>query len=90
MFNMMHPTWVAASPRPLSKRMKIKIFKVSVCMMARCGSEAWTFTEAAMKKIRGWCCGCLVTITSRTCREEAKAETTSFDMLGAIRVQRLK
>jgi len=58
----------------LSTRIKLKIFRVSVGMMARHGSEAWTLNEKTLKKLRGWCSCCLVSITGRTHREEAGAD----------------
>ena len=73
----------------LSTRGKLKIFRVSVGMTARHGSEAWTLNEKTLKKLRGWCSSCLVPITGRTHREEAGIDS-SFDITATIRAQRLK
>jgi len=50
MFNQLHPLWKSTT---LSTRVKLKIFRVSVGMMARYGSEAWALNEKTLKKLRG-------------------------------------
>ena len=56
-FNQLHPLWKSTT---LSTRVKLKIFRVSVGMTARHGSEAWTPNEETLKKLRGWCSSCPV------------------------------
>ena len=85
-FNQLHPLWKSTT---LSARVKLNLFRVSVGMMARHRSEAWTLDEKTLKKLRGWCSSCLVCITGRTHREEAGADS-SFDVAATIRAQRLK
>ena len=86
MFNQLHPLWESTT---LSTRVKLKSFRVSVGMIARYGSEAWTLNEKTLKKLRGWCSNCLVSVTGRTHREEAGTDS-SFDITATIRAQRLK
>ena len=86
MFNQLYPLWKATT---LSTRVKLKIFRVSVGMMARHGSEARTLNEKTLKKMRGWCSSCLVFVTGRTHRKEAGTDS-SFDVTATIRAQRLK
>ena len=87
MFNQLYSIFVSKN---LSTRQKLKIYKVSVCMIARHGSESWYLTTKIIKKINGWNSRCLVTITGRTHKEEASPGTTSFNLGASIRYQRLK
>ena len=68
----MYPLWISKS---LSTRAKMKLHKVSVVTIARCGSESWYLTAKARKKLNGWNSRCRVTLTGRTHREEASTDT---------------
>jgi len=80
-------------------RIRLKVYqvkkKLATTWLSLChssvthGSEAWTLNEKTLKKLRGWCSSCLVSITSRTHREEAGTDS-SFDITATIRAQRLK
>ena len=84
-FNEMHCTFKSTT---LSTSLKLRLFKVCTCTVARYGSESWNLTAATRRKIRGWCAKCLATITKRTHAEEARPSTTAFDLVLAIRAQR--
>ena len=45
--------------------------------------------EKTLKKLRGWCSSCLVSVTGRTHKEEAVTDS-SFDITATIRAQRPK
>ena len=86
-FNQMYHIWIDEN---LTTESKINMYKVSVCMIARHGSEAWDLNKANMKMIRGWNTSCLVTITGREYKEEGNEYTTSYDFCGDIRLKRLE
>ena len=86
-FNQMYHIWI---DKNLTTESKINMYKVSVCMIARHGAEAWDLTPANVKMIRGWNISCLVTITGREYKEEGNDYTTSYDFCGDIRLKRLE
>ena len=69
---------------------KVRMYKTSIAMIARHGSEAWDLTPANLKMIRAWNTGCLATITSRPHHEEGTEYTTTFDFGGDVRLKRLQ
>jgi hypothetical protein len=85
-FNQMYPIWVDTG---LTTASKLAMFKTSVCMIARHGSESWDLTARHIKMIRGWTTSCLVTISGGEYRTEGNAHTSSFDFVADIRLKRL-
>jgi len=49
-FSQLHPLWKSTT---LSARVKLKIFRASVGVTARCGPEAWALDEETLKELRG-------------------------------------
>ena len=61
------------------------------------GHEAWDMSEEVCSKVRGWNGRCLAIIKARNgdvtadlIRTETNPETTSFDLLRALRARRCK
>ena len=86
-FNQMYHIWI---DKNLTVDSKVRMYKTSIAMIARHGSEAWDLTPANLKMIRAWNTGCLATITGRPHHEEGNEYTTTFDFGGDIRLKRLQ
>ena len=83
----MYHIWI---DKNLTVDSKVRMYKTSIAMIARHGSEAWDLTPANLKMIRAWNTGCLATITGRPHHEEGNEYTTTFDFGGDIRLKRLQ
>ena len=55
-FNQMYHIWIDEN---LTVDSKVRMYKTSIAMVARHGSEAWDLTPANLKMIRAWNTGCL-------------------------------
>ena len=74
----------------LPLKLKLRLYKSACCSILTYGSEAWVLDDKACKLINGANAGMLSHITGRSRREEAKASTTTFNLLKWIRARRLK
>ena len=74
----------------LTLELKLRLYKAACCSILTYGSEAWILNEKACKLINGANASMLSHITNRSRHEEAKAVTTTFNLVQWIRARRLK
>ena len=72
----------------LSKRMKLRLYKTSVCATFTHACEAWELSPRVIRMINGFNSRCLQRITGRSFR--STATTPDFDLVLAIRRRRLR
>ena len=72
--------------------MKIRLYVATVCSIPilTYGAETWDLTKAVIRKLNGANSIMLTRITGRSFREEARAESTTFDLVKSIRVRRFR
>ena len=74
----------------IGPRLKLRLYIVAVCSLLTYGCESWALTEKVMRKINGANSRMLARVTGNDVRQEARACTTSYDVIKHIRVMRLK
>ena len=83
----MRNIWASAH---IPLKLKLRIYKVGVCTKLTYGSEAWTLDSKAIQILNGANSRMLSRITGKTIREEASANTRTYDVVEAIRARRMK
>ena len=68
--------------------MKIRLYKTAVCSAFTHVCEAWTLTEAVVKKINGFNSRCLSCITGKHYQETAT--NPEFDLVDSVKKRRLR
>ena len=74
----------------IGPRLKLRLYIVAVCSLLTYGCESWALTEKVMRKINGANSRMLARVTGNNVRQEARACTTSYDIIKHIRAMRLK
>jgi len=74
--------------RRLQLKVKLDLYRKSVCTVFAHGSEAWTLTPAIRRSVNGFNSRCLHRITGRSYRAEATEPT--FDLVRALRQRRMR
>ena len=74
----------------LGPRLKIRLYNAAVVSLLTYGCESWNLTQEVMRKLNGCNSQMLARITGRSVREEARSTTSSFDLVKAVRVRRLR
>ena len=70
--------------------LKIRLYVVAVVSLLTYGCESWNLTDDVMCKLNGANSLMLSRITGNDVRTEARASTSSFDIVKHIRVRRLR
>ena len=76
--------------RDLSVDLKLRLYKAAVCSILTYGCETWRLTPAVMRKINGANSKMLARFTGKTIPQEARASSSTFNLVKHIRVRRLK
>ena len=76
--------------RELSLGLKLRLYKAAVCSIMTYGCEAWRLTPPTMRRINGANSKMLARFTGKTIPQEARAISTSYDLVKHIRARRLK
>ena len=71
-------------------QLKLRLYAVSVCSVLKYGCETWTLDTKACKMINGANSKMLARFTGKTIPQEARPQTTSYNLLLRIRQQRLR
>ena len=80
---------IFASPL-LSLSLKIRLYKAAVCSVFTYGCETWDLNEKTMRMINGANSRMLSHITGNSARSEARPQTTTFNLVQAIRIRRYR
>ena len=86
-FNKMCHVWTSSI---LGSHHKIQLYQKGVCAIATHGCVAWNLTERNCRAINGWNSSNLAVITGSSYRQEATANSSSFDPVADVRHKRLK
>ena len=70
--------------------LKLRLYKAAVCSILTYGCETWRLTPSVMRKINGANSKMLARFTGKTIPQEARATSSSFNLVKHIRVRRLK
>ena len=70
--------------------LKLRLYKAAVCSILTYGCETWRLTPSVMRKINGVNSKMLARFTGKTIPQEARATSSSFNLVKHIRVRRLK
>ena len=74
----------------LGPRLKLHLYKVTVCSLLIYGCESWNLSDKVLRQINGTNSSMLVRFTGQTQRQEVCRATTSYDLVRHIRVMRFK
>ena len=74
----------------LGPRLKIRLYVASVCSLLSYGCETWQLNEWTMRRLNGANSTMLSRITGNSIREEARAATSSYNLVRQIRRRRFK
>ena len=74
----------------LSVGLKLCLYKAAVCSILTYGCETWRLTPTVMRKINGTNSKMLTRFTGKTIPQEARATSSTFNLVKHIRVRRLK
>ena len=80
---------VLSSP-DLSLTLKLRLYKVAVCSVLTYGCEGWRLTNPIKRMINGANSRMLSRFTGNSIPQEARPNSTTFDLVKAVRKQRLK
>jgi len=87
-FGKLHEIWRA---KILNLNLRLRLYIAAVVSVGTHGFESWNFTEAVMKKLRGWNGRCLSRITGRSVKRESSVrKRPTFDLVQYLRARRLK
>ena len=73
----------------LNQNIKLRLYKASVCSLLTYGCESWSLTNKVMRTLNGANSQMLSRVTGKSVQQEARADTTSYDLLKHIRRMRL-
>ena len=74
----------------LTQNLKLRLYKASVCSVLTYGCESWSLTKKVMRTLNGANSLMLSRITGKSVQQEARTDTTSYNLLNQIRRMRLK
>ena len=74
----------------IGPRLKLRLYAVGICTLMTYGCESWTLTKEVCRQLNGANSLMLSRVTGNPVRQEARAATTSHDLLRHVRVMRLK
>ena len=74
----------------LSVGLKLRLYKAAVCSILTYGCETWRLTPATMRKINGANSKMLARFTGKSIPQEARATSSTFNLVRHIRVRRFK
>lgn len=74
----------------LSTQLKVRLYIAAVGSLLTYGSETWDLNRKVQRKLNGANSLMLASFTGKTIREEARPETTSFNLVRSIRVRRFR
>ena len=76
--------------KAISLRLKLRLYEAAVCSILTYGCETWNLCPKTIQKINGANSSMLARITNKPIRQEARALTTSLNLVRKLRVRRLK
>ena len=74
----------------LSVDLKLRLYKAAVCSIFSYGCETWRLTPSVMRQINGANSRMLARFTRKSTPQEARAGTTTFNLVKHLRIRRLK
>ena len=74
----------------LHLHLKLRLYRACVCSIMVYGAEGWKLNAETQRALNGANSQMLSIMTGKTIREEAKEETKTFCIIGAIRATRLR
>ena len=86
-FGKMRHIW---ADKQLHQKLRIRLYRSSVCSIMVYGAEAWRLTEDVRRALNGANARMMSIITGKTPHEEATANTRTFDLVKWIRARRLQ
>ena len=87
-FGKLYEVW---GSQKLYVSLKLRLYIAAVVSVGTHGFESWNFTEAVMKKLRGWNGRCLSRITGRSVKRESSVrQCPTFDLVKYLRARRLE
>ena len=78
------------SSKCISLRLKLRLYEAAVCSILTYGCETWTLCPKMIQRLNGVNSTILARITNKPIQQEARALTTSLNLVRKIRVRRLK
>ena len=76
--------------KQLSVGLKLRLYKAAVCSILTYGCETWRLTPSVMRTINGANSKMLSRFTGKTIPQEARAVSSTFNLVRHIRIRRLK
>ena len=86
-FGKMRHLW---DDKNLHVKLRMRLYKASVCSILTYGSEAWTLTKEVRRAINGANSQMVSVITGKTPHQEASGKWRTFDLVMWIRARRLQ
>ena len=74
----------------ISLRSKLRLYQAAVCSILTYGCETWDLCPKTIRRLNGANSTMLARITDKSIQQEARATTTSLNLVQKIRIRRLK
>ena len=74
----------------LCLKLKLRLYKAAVCSLITYGCETWCLTPEVLRRLNGANSTMLARFSKKTIPQEARPMTTSYNLVRAVRVRRLR